>query len=253
MAASSAGERSGSRAGAGSDGRSQHRERVRDLEPPRAEAEHRRGAPTRGTVCATPSGRLDRAAAHEDAFEVRRRDVVSERGLVDLGEFRERELPGSEREGDVRVRELPAEAFAPCECDGAVVEGRRWEGVDRMPAGVVRDARLDPERDEPDVRGRELPALRVPPGVAPGTELLEVLDVPQVDLRSEVAEDRGLERLTEAERSAGKGPRTCERVAGPLPQEHLESARAHLEHDRERGVRRMGWGCRARLRHEVID
>ena len=121
-----------------------------------------------------------------------------------------------------------------------------------MPARVAGNARVDPQRDQPEVRGGELPALRVTSGVAPRAELLEVGHLAHVDLRREMPQDRALERLVTGKRSAGQRPRSGERLSRALPQEHGQRGIADLEHGRERDVRgRKGWG--GRLSHEVID
>ena len=174
-----------------------------DLELAGAEAEDlRRPAPCRPRR-APLAGGLDRPPAQQHALEVRRGHVVAERGLVQLAELGEREGLRREREGDVRVRELRAQPLAPREDDRAVVERRSRKPLDRVPARVGRDARVDAERDETEVGRGQLPALGVPAGVAPRAELLEVGDLADVDLRREVAEDRLLERLVRRERAAG--------------------------------------------------
>ena len=90
-------------------------------------------------------------------------------------------------------------------------------------------------------------SLGMAPRVAARLELLEVGELADVDLLGEVAPDRGLERLAGTELSAGQRPRAEERLLRPLPEEHLERAVAHLEHDRQRLVRKRG--C-ARLHHK---
>src|SRR5215218_5196883 len=84
-------------------------------------------------------------------------------------------------------------------------------------------------------------------GVAPGLELLEVREVADVDLRLQVAPNRPLERLARVESASGQRPRAEERLARPLPEQHLELAVPHLEDDGEHLVSRS----RGRLRHEL--
>ena len=62
-------------------------------------------------------------------------------------------------------------------------------------------------------------------------------DLPDVDLRREVAPDRGLERLGRFERAAGERPGAGVRLARALPQERLQASVAHLEHHREHDLR----------------
>ena len=125
---------------------------------------------------------------------------------------RERELVRREREADVRVRELRPQARQAA--SGRSRRGRtRSAGAARRAchAGVVRDGRVDVARDEAEVRGRELPFPRIAVGVASRLELLEVGELPDVDLGREVAPDRLLERLGRprgSRRAAPSGPRT---------------------------------------------
>ena len=101
--------------------------------------------------------RLEHAAPHEHALEVRRRDVVPERGRVDVAELAEREGLRREREADVRVRELRPEPLAAGERHCAVVERELRQPVDRMPVRVLRKRRVDAERNETEICGCELP------------------------------------------------------------------------------------------------
>ena len=79
-------------------------------------------------------------------------------------------------------------------------------------------------------------------GLAPRAELLEVRDFADVDLGREVAADRGLERLVRLERAARERPGAGVGLARALPEQRLQPALAHLEHDRERDLRRRGCG-----------
>ena len=178
-------------------------------------------------------------------LQVRRRHLVAERGDVDLAQLGERERRRREREAGVRVGELAAKALARREDDLAVVEGGGGQVLDRMPAGVVRHVRVEAELDEAEVGGRELPCRGSRSWSLVGRELLEVGDLADVHLRREVAPDRRLERLAGLEQPAGERPGAAERVAGALPEQRLERAVAHLQHDREGGVTRSG-----RLGHE---
>ena len=139
-----------------------------------------------------PDG-LDRSTSQEHTLQVRGGDLVAEGGLVHVPELRERERLRSEREPRVRVRELAVQTFSACDDDRAVVERGLRQRVDRMPARIRRNVRIDVAGDEPEVRRRELPALGVPVWSAPRAELLEVRHLPHVDLRREVPEDRPLE------------------------------------------------------------
>ena len=150
-----------------------------------------------------PDG-LDRASPEEDALQVRRGHLVAEGGLVHIPELGERERLGSERKPDVRVRELAVQPLAAREHDRPVVERRVGLRVDRVPARIARDVRVDSLGDEPEICGRELPAVGMALRLAPRSELLEVRDLPHVHLRGQVPEDRALECLAGNEGAAGQ-------------------------------------------------
>src|SRR5438874_11336333 len=99
----------------------QDRELVGDLEAPRTEAEHRRRPAAAAAGGASLTGCFDHPAAQEHTLQARRRDVVPEGGGVELSELGDRELGGREREADVRVRELRAQALATRKGDLPVV------------------------------------------------------------------------------------------------------------------------------------
>ena len=69
------------------------------------------------------------------------------------------------------------------------------EVVDRMPARVRRDLRVDAGGDKAEIRRRELPPRGVPFGLAQRLELLEVRELADVDLLRQVPPRRLLERL----------------------------------------------------------
>ena len=145
-----------------------------------------------------------------------------------------------QRETDVGVGELAAQPLTAGEDDLAVVEGKRRQAVDGLPGSVLGQLRVDAGRDDAEERGRELPARGIAAGLAPRAELLQVRDLSDVDLRREVAPDRGLERLVGFERAAGERPGARVGLPCALPQQRLQPSLAHLEHDRERGLPR---GC----------
>jgi L-aspartate oxidase len=235
-----------------SHGRPQHGELIGDLEPSRPEAIELRGSSTRRPVGSLAADGFDRSAAEENALEVRRRDLVPERRFVDVAQLGQREVLRGEREADVRVRELAAQAITAREDDLPVIEGRRGQYIHAMPGRIGRDSWIEAERDEPEIRGRELPVVGVPRGVAPRAELLQVRDLADVDLRREVPENRVLERLVGDQRSPWERPCARERRPGTLPEQDTECSVAHLEDGCERDVRGgERWG--ARLSHEVID
>ena len=78
-------------------------------------------------------------------------------------------------------------------------------------------------------------------GLAPRLELLQVRELLHVHLRGQMAANRVLERLARVEVAARKRPGAAERIARPLPEEHLELAVPHLEHD---GQALPGWDDR---------
>ena len=189
------------------------------------------------------AGGLEQPAAEEHPLQVRRGDVVSERGGIDLAELRDRERLRRECEADVRVRQLRAEPLAARQRDRAVVERHARELVDGVPARVWRDDRVERTGEEADVCRRELPLARVALRIAPRLELLEVREAADVDLRRQVAANRCFERLPRAEIAAGERPRSAVRCLRALPEEHLEAAVPNPQHDGERDVR-------ARLGHQ---
>jgi hypothetical protein len=67
-----------------------------------------------------------------------------------------------------------------------------------------------------------------------------VRELADVDLRSEVAADRVLQRLARLELAAREGPAPRVRLERPLPEEHRQPGVAHLQHDGEGGLRRPG-------------
>jgi hypothetical protein len=122
--------------------------------------------------------------------------------------------------------------------------------VDGVPARVAGDGRVDADGHEAEVGGREL-------GDAARLELLEVRHLAQVDLLGEVAADRRLQRLAGVEAPARQRPRAGERLPRALPEQHPEPRVAHLQHDREHGVGRVGtirhWvsACKSKTRWRV--
>ena len=96
------------------------------------------GRPPARPGVAAAARRHERAAPHEHALQVRRRDVVAERRRVDVAELVEGEGRRREGEADVRVRELAAQPIARRVDDRAVVERGRREVVDGVPARVGR-------------------------------------------------------------------------------------------------------------------
>ena len=133
-------------------------------------------------------------------------------------------------ESFARSRSRPASTIAPWSNASA---GSSSTGCQLVSAGQLR---VDVARHEPEVGGRELPLAAGGGRVAPRLELLEVRELAHVDLRREVAADRLLERLVRVEVAAGKRPAPANGLARPLPEQHLQLARAHLEDDRERHV-----------------
>ena len=121
-----------------------------------------------------------------------------------------------------------------------MIEGKRRQAVDGLPGGVLGRLRVDAGGDDAEEGGRELPVRGIAARVAPRAELLQMCELSHVDLRCEVAPDRGLERLVGLERAAGERPGAHVGLAGALPQKRLQATLAHLQHDRERGLRK---GC----------
>src|SRR5918995_5581791 len=98
------------RASAGLAGRAQRGERVGDPQDVLGEAEDRGRAPARGAGGGGPTGGDEDAAAGQDTLQVGGRDAVPEGGGVEVAQLRDRELRGGEREADVGVGELGAQA-----------------------------------------------------------------------------------------------------------------------------------------------
>src|SRR5215217_4771762 len=74
----------------------------------------------------------------------------------------------------------------------------------------------------------------MPSGVAARLQLLEVGQLPDVDLGRQMPADRRLQRLAWAKQSPRQRPCSVERLPGPLPQQDLQPAVADLEYDGER-------------------
>ena len=199
----------------------------------RPEAEHRRRpapTPPRGPRFA---GWLEEPPSEQDTLEVRRGDVVPERRLVDRSKLGDREGRRRQSKADVGVRELGPEPLTAREDDLPMVEGKVRQVADWMPGRVVGHRRVDVLRDEAEVGGSEDPRARVAIGVAERDQLLQVRQLSDVDLRGQVAPDRVLERLAVIQVAAGQGPRSEEWLPCTLPEENLELALSHLQHDRE--------------------
>src|SRR5438093_5520497 len=82
-------------------GRAQDGELVGDLEAPAAEPEERRRTAAGAARRAPLAGRLEQAAPQQHPLEVRRRDLVPERGRVELPKLGDRER--LRREGEAEV------------------------------------------------------------------------------------------------------------------------------------------------------
>ena len=119
---------------ASSSGRPERRERVGDLEQARAEAVDLGRAAACAPRAASRACRLEHVPPQQDPLQVGGRDVVPERGGVDLAQLREREGRRREGEAGVRVRELAAQPLPAREDDLVVVEGKLGQLVDRVPA-----------------------------------------------------------------------------------------------------------------------
>ena len=162
---------------------------------------------------------------------------MPERGGVEVAQLGERERGGREREADVRVGELAAQALARGEHDLGVVERQRRQVVDDVPGGVGGQLRIDVGGDEAEKGGGELAVGSGAGRARSSPELLEMGDLADVDLRCELAADRAVERLVGRERPAGQGPGAAERLARPLPEQRLQHPVAHLQHCREHDLR----------------
>src|SRR4029450_2081206 len=123
---------------------------------------------------------------------------------------------GGQREAEVRVGELRAQALECDLHDLAVVERGGREASGRLPRGVRRHLGIDVARNEAEVGSRKLPALRVPARLAASFQLLEMGELVDVDLGRKVAANRLLERLARLEITARKCPAALERIFGAL-------------------------------------
>ena len=154
---------------------------------------------------------------------------MADRRGVQVAELRHREFGRRERETEVRVRELPAQALAGGQEDRLVVEGERGELVQGMPAGVTGELGVGIAPHEPEERGRELPYLGVPRRLAARLQLFQVGHLAHVHLGRQVTAHRLLQRLVRLEDAAGECPGARVRLARPLPQKRLEPPVPHLE------------------------
>src|SRR5439155_15154869 len=166
-----------------------------NLQAPLSKPEQGAGPPSGWAGGAAGSGRIEDVAADEHALEVRRRDLVAERGGVEVAELRDREQRRREGEADVRVRQLRAETVASRVDDLSMIERDRRQSVDRMPRGVAGKFGIEVARHEAEVSRCELPLARNALRFAQRLQLLEVRELADVHLRGQVAPDRLLERL----------------------------------------------------------
>ena len=90
---------------------------------------------------------------------------------------------------------------------------------------------------------RTIAVARVPVRLAPRSQLLEMGDFADVDLRGKLATDRALERLVGREQSAGEGPVAAVGLPRALPEQRLEGAFADLQHGGEHDL----LGCCGRI------
>ena len=88
---------------------------------------------------------------------------------------------------------------------------------------------------------------RIPAGIAPRLQLLEVRDLPDVHLVGQMPAHRLLQGLVRLEDAARQRPHPGVRVAGALPQQRLQPAVPHLQdggQNRVDGCFRLGVGNR---------
>ena len=187
------------------------------------------GLPPGAAGLATLAGRLENAASHEHALEIRRGEVVAERGRVDVAELAQRECLRREREADVRVGELRPQSVAARKRDRAVVEREPGQAVDGMPVRVLRQRGIDPERHDPEVGGREVPLLGWRSGSLRVSSCSRCESSRTSTFAGEVPADRILERLAGVEVAAGRDQAPangslarCQRSTCSLPGAHLE-------------------------------
>ena len=195
--------------------------------------------PARAARLAPRAGRLEHVAAQEHALQVRRRDVVAERGGVEVAQLGERER----RPARARSRRSCRRA---CRAGARARRARSRRGRTPARAGRRRRARrcrrAAPDRRPAGTSPRKAVAssrwLGCRSGLAPRPELLEMGDLADVDLRGELAADRAVERLVGRERPAGQGPGAAERLARALPEQRLRApARAPAAPPRARPAR----------------
>ena len=177
------------------------------------------------------------AAPHQHALEVRRGHVVPKRRDVDLSKL-ERERLRREREADVRVRELRAEPLPSRQDDLAVVERHLRQVVDRVPAVSAGTSGSTSSGTRPRYavaschsRGWRAGSLSV--SSCSRWESSCTSTFAARCLRSDSSRSRP------AQDSRPGVTRRRRRLFRALPEQGLECARAHLEHDRER---HMGGG-----------
>ena len=91
-----------------------------------------------------------------------------------------------------------------------------------MPPGVVGQLRIVVARDEAEEGGGDHPNTGNAVRGAEGGELLDVGELSYVDLLGQLAAYGRLHILVGPQAPAGKGPASCMRLAGPLPQQDLK-------------------------------
>ena len=123
-----------------------------------------------------------------------------------------------------------------------MVEGEAGEILDRVPIRVAGQLGIEIARDESQIGGCELALLRRPIRIAERLELLEMGELPDVDLRGQVDPDRLFESLAGREVATRERPGAAERLARPLPEQYLQLAGSYLEDDGQRDMGGVGAG-----------
>ena len=116
----------------------------------------------------------DDLAARQHPLQIRRIDLVIQRGPVDVAERRQSEFLWGQSESNVRIGHLGDQPGLRVSHHRAVVECHRRQRTHRMPPGVRRQLRSGGEGHQAQESRRDHPGVGHPLWIGEDRELLEV-------------------------------------------------------------------------------